>query len=502
MAGYVFGIFRGIQVGFVSSSRSFFIWRAKVVADLAGLLMALLFATQVAGFQQTGLSLSELLSMRISLANLIGSALLAWLWVMVLKSRNLYRPDPAIRTSLHELREIAISAALVTVIYAAMAIFLVIRLFTPTFFLVFALSVVALTWGFRQLMVLLIQQFHLGDQNARNVVLVGTNQAAVEYARNIEGGTDAPYNVLGFMDDAIVCEESRSRYLCHLDQFGELLDRHVIDELVIAMPIHSCTDAIRDVLDQAHERGIAVRFPMSQIFSGMTTSEVWRTRQEATLGSNGRFQNDLVVYSGHEFGLRYLIKRGVDILMASTLLVLTSPLMLIAVLGTYMTSGRPALFVQQRYGYHGRIFNLYKFRTMVKNADALQEQLRAQNERDGAAFKMKNDPRVTRFGHFLRKTSIDELPQLINVLKGEMSMVGPRPLPLADYKRMNKSSHRRRLSVLPGITGPWQISGRDQISFEEWMQMDLDYIDNWRLSTDLRIILMTVPTVLLARGSK
>jgi lipopolysaccharide/colanic/teichoic acid biosynthesis glycosyltransferase len=164
--------------------------------------------------------------------------------------------------------------------------------------------------------------------------------------------------------------------------------------------------------------------------------------------------------------------------------------------------GRPVVFTQHRYGYNGRVFKLYKFRTMIRNADSMQAQLRTMNERDGAAFKMKDDPRVTPLGRALRKTSIDELPQLINVIKGDMSIVGPRPLPLADYERMDNISHRRRLSVLPGITGTWQISGRDNISFDEWMKMDLDYIDNWRLATDLKIILLTVPIVLFGHGSK
>lgn len=485
----------------MQTARNFFIRRSKIVADLFALVCALMFATQLAAHAETGYSLLELLQMRVSIANLLGLAGLFLLWVQTLRARNMYKPHPFIQTPLVELKEIAVAAAVITVVYAALAAFFGIRLFTPKFFVFFIGGLIVLTWSFRSLLVRFLQSLHLGDNNIKNVVIIGTNQSAWEYARQIRLVHGA-YRVLGFVDDLVVISESQDEHLGTLDDFGRLLDAHVIDELIIAMPIRSCSGSIQSVIDQAHERGIAVRIPMSQIFSGLTTNEIWRTRQEATLGSDGYFANDLVVYSGHELGARYFMKRTMDVALSCCLLVAVSPLLLLAAAGIYFTSGRPVIFVQERYGYNGRIFHLYKFRTMVKNADALQEKLRAQNERDGAAFKMKNDPRVTSFGRFLRKTSIDELPQLFNVLKGEMSLVGPRPLPLADYKRMNKTSHRRRLSVLPGITGPWQISGRDNISFEQWMQMDLDYIDNWRLLTDIKIILMTVPTVLFARGAK
>lgn len=442
-----------------------------------------------------------MLEMRVSLANVFGTVILSGIWVLSLRARSLYKPVPS-RGPVEELKQIALAAVMSTVIFAALGVFFKIRLFTPVFLATFLAWLIISCGLLRQLLVSFLQSFHLGDKNLRNVVIVGTNQTAWDYAKQIKENQVSGYKLLGFVDDLVVIAESGSQHLGVLSDFNQVLETYVIDELVIAMPIRSCSDSIRNLIDQAHERGIAVRFPMAQIFSGLTSNEVWRTRQEATLGANGCFLNDLVVYSGHQLGGRYLLKRIMDICASLILLVLSSPLLIFAALGIWITDGRPVLFIQHRYGYNGRVFNLYKFRTMVKNADAMQEQLRALNERDGAAFKLKNDPRVTWLGRFLRKTSIDELPQLFNVLKGEMSLVGPRPLPLADYKRMNKTSHRRRLSVLPGITGPWQISGRDQISFEEWMQMDLDYIDNWRLMTDLKIILLTVPTVLLARGSK
>lgn len=485
----------------MTHSRSFFLYRLGAAADVLAFAFAVLLAAKVSGIYDTGFSLRYMLEMRLSVGNAIGAVLLVCIWLLIFRSQGLYAPK-YMGSPVAELRAVIMAGGISTVILAAIALMFRISLFTPFFFAVFWPTSVGLVILFRRLLAEVVSRFHLGDYNRRNIVIIGTNESAWSYARKISAKPESAYHLLGFLDDLVMISDSREKYLGNLRDFDGLLEKQVVDEIVVAMPIRSCSEAIQDVIDHAHERGIAVRFPMSQIFSGLTRNDVWRVRQEASLGADGEFSSDLVVYSGHEFGGRYLVKRIFDIVFASSLLISTSPIMLLAALAIYLTSGRPVMFLQDRYGYNGRVFKLYKFRTMVQNADALQDKLRAHNERDGAAFKMKNDPRVTRVGRWLRKTSIDELPQLINVIRGEMSMVGPRPLPLADYRRMNKTSHRRRLSVLPGITGPWQISGRDHVSFEEWMQMDLDYIDNWRLWTDLKIILLTVPVVLFARGSK
>jgi lipopolysaccharide/colanic/teichoic acid biosynthesis glycosyltransferase len=166
-----------------------------------------------------------------------------------------------------------------------------------------------------------------------------------------------------------------------------------------------------------------------------------------------------------------------------------------------MTSGSPILFTQERVGLHKRTFRIYKFRTMVPDAEQRQAELAGQNEVSGPVFKIRKDPRITRVGNFLRKTSIDEVPQLLNVIKGDMSLVGPRPLPLRDYAGFSEDSHRRRLSVRPGITCSWQIEGRNSIPFDQWMRLDLQYIDKWSFWLDLRILLKTVPAVLKGSGA-
>jgi lipopolysaccharide/colanic/teichoic acid biosynthesis glycosyltransferase len=178
-------------------------------------------------------------------------------------------------------------------------------------------------------------------------------------------------------------------------------------------------------------------------------------------------------------------------------------LLLLLALLVKFTSPGPVLFRQQRSGLNGAPFTIYKFRTMKTNAEQMKHELAAMNEMSGPVFKVTNDPRVTRIGKWLRKWSLDELPQLFNVVRGEMSLVGPRPLPVDEVKRFSDLAHRRRLSVKPGLTCLWQIKGRNQISdFKEWVRLDLEYIDNWSFWLDLRILLSTIPAVLRGTGAK
>jgi exopolysaccharide biosynthesis polyprenyl glycosylphosphotransferase len=209
----------------------------------------------------------------------------------------------------------------------------------------------------------------------------------------------------------------------------------------------------------------------------------------------------LVFSSSPEFSWSLLFKSVVDKLGAAILLILSSPLFLLVPIIIKLTSRGPVLFKQGRAGLRGKEFTMYKFRSMHSSAEQMRAELDLFNEMDGAAFKMTNDPRVTRFGKFLRRTSIDELPQLLNVLKGEMSLVGPRPLCLCDVDKF-KEWQRRRQAVKPGLTCLWQISGRNEIDFETWMKLDLEYIDNWSLALDLKILLRTIPLVLFCRGAK
>ena len=202
------------------------------------------------------------------------------------------------------------------------------------------------------------------------------------------------------------------------------------------------------------------------------------------------------------YGWKVAVKRSLDIVISALLLVILSPLALITAIAIKIESPGPVHFVQERVGLNKRRFRLYKFRSMVKDAELTQAELEGLNECSGAAFKIKNDPRITPVGKILRKTSIDELPQLFNVLKGDMSLVGPRPLPVRDYNGFNEDWQRRRFSVPPGITCLWQVGGRCNTSFENWMELDLEYIDKWSLLLDIKIIAKTIPAVLQGSGAE
>jgi exopolysaccharide biosynthesis polyprenyl glycosylphosphotransferase len=195
------------------------------------------------------------------------------------------------------------------------------------------------------------------------------------------------------------------------------------------------------------------------------------------------------------------VKRGLDIVLSAALLVVLAPLMLLVAALIRVTSPGPVLFTQSRLGYNKRRFNIYKFRTMTNDAEARINEVEHLNEVSGPVFKIKNDPRITRVGQFLRRTSIDELPQLLNVLKGDMSLVGPRPLPVRDYEGFDQNWQRRRFTVRPGITCLWQINGRSSIPFEKWMLLDLQYIDTWSLWLDCEILFRTIPAVLKGYGA-
>ena len=198
-----------------------------------------------------------------------------------------------------------------------------------------------------------------------------------------------------------------------------------------------------------------------------------------------------------------LVKHSLDFFVSAMLLTLLSPLLLFVALAIKLTSPGPVFFRQQRAGLNGRPFTMYKFRSMVTDAEQLKHELAMLNEMSGPVFKISNDPRITPIGQFLRRYSVDELPQLLNILRGEMSLVGPRPLPVDEVQRFDDVAHRRRLSVRPGLTCLWQISGRNNVTdFKEWVRLDLSYIDHWSLWLDFKILFLTIPVVLTAKGAK
>jgi exopolysaccharide biosynthesis polyprenyl glycosylphosphotransferase len=273
-----------------------------------------------------------------------------------------------------------------------------------------------------------------------------------------------------------------------IEEIEEIFHANIVDEVAACLPRESA-GYLEPVASLAADEGKTVRIPVD-----LHEGALLNAREEEF---EGMLIRSLVHDGQREVGL--VIKRLIDIVGATVGLVLLSPLLLGTAIAIRLRDGSPVVFRQTRVGLHGRRFTIFKFRTMTPDAERRLHEVAHLNERSGAAFKATNDPRLSRLGRKLRKTSIDELPQLWNVLKGEMSLVGPRP-PLPSEVVEYDIWHRRRLSMKPGITGLWQVEMRHEPSFDRWVELDLTYIDRWTLWLDLRILLRTMPSVLLARG--
>lgn len=277
-----------------------------------------------------------------------------------------------------------------------------------------------------------------------------------------------------------------------LTDFIALLHTENIDVAVFNLD-HSLMSEINNAIAACEMEGVEV----------WVTADFFRTALTKPRFDQFGGQSLLIFRSTPDSSWELLIKRILDRIMAFILLILLSPLFLAIALAIYWTSGFPIIFSQRRSGIHGRPFVIYKFRTMISNAEQAQQELKAFNEMSGPVFKMAKDPRITPLGAWLRKTSLDELPQLWNVLRGEMSMVGPRPLPVYETECFSDFAQRRRMSVRPGLTCLWQIAGRNEIrDFTDWVRLDLAYIDQWSLWLDFKILLRTIPVVLFGRGAK
>jgi exopolysaccharide biosynthesis polyprenyl glycosylphosphotransferase len=354
-----------------------------------------------------------------------------------------------------------------------------------------AVQFVSLMLG-RVVLVEVLSLFQRQSIDGHRVLVVGRGEQAMAFARSLR--TAAPWNnkLIGHLEvpgELIVPDAPAP--VGQLRELENLLDTQPIDEVVFAVPDQP-PETFEEALRHCEERGVEVLLTMPPDVpragkievAQMTGYDLPMIGMRRTPTSEGSL----------------LLKRLLDLIGSIVGILLLSPIMLATAIAIKATDRGPIIFSQVRSGRNGRKFRMHKFRSMVVDAEKLKKELEKLNEMDGPVFKIKHDPRITRVGRFIRKTSIDELPQLFNVLFGDMSLVGPRP-PLPSEVAQYQPWQRRRLSVKPGITGPWQVSGRNEISFEEWMRMDLDYIDNWSLWLDLRIIFMTVPVVLIHKGA-
>jgi exopolysaccharide biosynthesis polyprenyl glycosylphosphotransferase len=325
--------------------------------------------------------------------------------------------------------------------------------------------------------------------NTRFLLVVGTGAAAVAFADRVERHADLGIRVIGHLGLQSDAGWAGGRpILGTVDEIEGILHNRVVDEIAICLP-SSSLELVEPITRLCEEEGKIVRLPLDDVGLPMTGGRLEEFDGIAVMS---------FVY-GPDRALGLVGKRLVDFSVAAVALVALSPVFLAIALWVRAVDGTGVFFRQSRIGLHGRPFRVAKFRTMVHDAEARLIELEELNEIRGHAFKVTNDPRLSRTGRWLRKTSLDELPQLWNVLLGEMSLVGPRP-PLPREVAVYDVWHRRRLSMKPGITGLWQVSARREVDFDRWVEIDLDYIDRWSLWLDLKIMLRTIPAVVLQQG--
>jgi exopolysaccharide biosynthesis polyprenyl glycosylphosphotransferase len=326
----------------------------------------------------------------------------------------------------------------------------------------------------------------------QNVLIVGTDEKAAHVAEVLEASRDWGYRLVGVVRESpqsIVDKRLEAHTVVELDGLGEVLKNRVIDEVIFVVPKEALA-RMEEIFLVCEEEGIKTRVMLS--FFPHVTSKIYleALHDLPLLTFTTTPQNEYLLF----------VKNAVDIVLAAALIVVLTPILLLIALLVKLTSRGPAIFTQIRCGLGGRKFVLYKFRSMIHDAEVKKSQLEHLNEMSGPVFKLSNDPRCTPLGRLLRKFSLDEFPQLINILRGDMSFVGPRP-PIPEEVERYQRWQRRRLRMKPGLTCLWQVSGRNEVDFAEWMRMDLEYIDSWSLLLDLKILLKTIPIVVFGKGA-
>ena len=332
-----------------------------------------------------------------------------------------------------------------------------------------------------------VNRIRLGKRDVKRLIIIGYPKRVRIFSRTVEQVPSAGMDVVDRMEIPLGSVEIGHQAINTLRQ---LLHTTVIDTVVLALPM--ADDVMMSAIQMAHQQGKEVRMVLDEVGALAYKSVLYDFYGNSVLVVNS---------SRGQQSARQAIKRAMDMVFALFILLVTLPVMaLIALLIKWDSPEGSVFFVQDRVGLNGRIFPCFKFRTMVPNAESLKAEFAHLNVMSGPVFKIPDDPRTTRLGKLLRRTSLDELPQLVNVLLGHMSLVGPRPALPSEVEHYGED-YRKRLSVRPGITCLWQISGRNDIDFEHWMQLDMEYIDSWSLILDLKILLKTIPAVIQQKGA-
>jgi exopolysaccharide biosynthesis polyprenyl glycosylphosphotransferase len=419
--------------------------------------------------------------------------LLGWFFVF---SRMVHYDANRVTTLKSQAIEIAKAVTVTSLLLLLAGAMFYIKMVTPMVVSLFWVVSTAVLIGSRILLRVFLRTWRRAGRNRRHIVFIGGTDKALGLANRIEGRPELGYEIVGFLFGDAEREPKKKMIaekwgdLGEASQLREVLKKGVVDEVMVCLPIRRNFSVVCEIVQLCQELGVVVRLiPETLDLKVLAKAQV------------EEFDGDQVVtFFRENLIFQLMLKRLFDVVGSVALLILLSPLLVATALLVRLTSPGPVFFAQDRIGMNKRVFRLLKFRSMVVDAEERKKDLAHLNEVDGPVFKIKQDPRVTPVGKVIRKLSIDELPQLINVMLGEMSLVGPRP-PLPSEVDLYDWTDRKRLSIRPGITCLWQVSGRNELSFQEWMELDRAYIDNWSTWLDMKILLRTIPVVLFGKGA-
>jgi exopolysaccharide biosynthesis polyprenyl glycosylphosphotransferase len=464
--------------------------------DLFAVLLCFGLATiTVSRIFSARVSFSEFLELRIKIQNIIIFSGIILLWHQVFRMFDMYESRRLSRKR-DEVVDIVKATTLGTILMYGIALAFHVTMINYVFATVFWASLTCITVAGRLTVRFVLRQVRIKGKNLRNIVVVGSNDAAVQFARKIEDSPWLGYRILAFVDEDWpgISKFNQEGYslACNFEGLRSFMRRNVVDEVVVTLPLRSLHSHATEIAELCEEQGILLRM-VSNLFDLKRA----RSKVEEFEGDSHITHSTGTIVAGWQA----FIKWAVDFTASLLLVIFFTPLFLLVAVLIKLTSPGPVFFLQERLGLNKRRFKIYKFRTMSVDAESRMKEIEHLNEVSGPVFKIKNDPRITPIGKFLRSTSIDELPQLLNVLKGDMSLVGPRPMAVRDYEGFNEDWQRRRFSVRPGITCLWQVLGRNTIPFEQWMELDLQYIDRWSLWLDFTILMKTIPAVLKGSGA-
>jgi exopolysaccharide biosynthesis polyprenyl glycosylphosphotransferase len=414
------------------------------------------------------------------------------IWSVLLFTHHSYhshRTIPVTREALTIFRVVIVG----NLILATLAYLLPLRQLSRTWFVLFSVFAAVFLVAEKILVRVMARWVRSKGLNYRTILIVGTGRRAIEIARMVQGHKYWGFKILGFVSDGHRLPNGWARYRIfgNVPDLKKILENQPepIDEIVFAVT-RKKLDEMKQIFLMCEELGIRTRVAMNFFQNRVARIEIEELEGVPFLTFTTTPSNET----------HLALKRLLDVSVSMLILVLATPMLVLAAVAIRLTSPGSVFFKQERIGLNGRIFTLYKFRTMIEDAHERRGEVSHLNEMNGPVFKSKSDPRITPVGRLLRKFSFDELPQLWNVLKGDMSLVGPRP-PIPEEVASYHRWHRRRLSMKPGLTCLWQVSGRNDIDFDRWMELDLQYIDNWSPGLDMKILLRTIPAVLSGKGA-